>query len=89
MGTPSSRNHIRSDSSIAAVKLADGSRWLFCQDNSGLIQQIIYEANSSTWLPAAVIAPSFDAKNNTPLAAIVAANDPLSVSCTHRQTWID
>ena len=81
-------NHIRDDSSIAAVKLADESRWLFFQDNSGLIQQISYNANSSTWLPAAAIPLSFNAKNNTPITAIVATDDPLSVSQISRSIWI-
>ena len=70
---PSSKHAVLSDTSIAAVTLPNGDRQVFFQERSGIIRQAVYSTGAKVW--AAGNTTSFqvadDARNNTPLAAIL------------------
>ena len=69
---PISKHAVLSDTSIAALTLPNGDRWIFFQERSGIIRLAIYSTGANVW--AATNTTSFqvadDARNNTPLAAI-------------------
>ncbi|KAL9607473.1 MAG: hypothetical protein Q9167_007620 [Letrouitia subvulpina] len=59
------------NSSFAALGLPDNERRVFFQDESGVIRQALYSANSRQWLASNSTEPvSSNALNHTPLAAI-------------------
>ena len=65
---------ITNGSSIAAVALGTGDKRLLYQENTGSIREAIYTASTKTWTSNINNIVATNAKNNTPLAALLVNN---------------
>ena len=63
-------NMVMSDTSLAAVELPDGDRFLYFQDNNGMIRQAAFSFSTQKWTADQGFIVASDAKNHTPIAAI-------------------
>lgn len=66
---PPAAQFILNDTSLAAVSLPGGDRYVFFQDTTGLIRSLIYTQSNNQWSTSPSLNPSFKAKMHTPLAA--------------------
>lgn len=62
---------ILNDTSVAVVALGDGDKRLLYQENTGSIREAIYTASSNSWTSDVNNIVATNAKNNTPLAALL------------------
>ena len=79
---------ILNDTSLAALALANGNRYLFFQDNTGLIRQAIRTPSNGQWSTSVDFNVGSSAKKYTPLAAAensggVSKRKPLNVWSLH------
>ena len=59
------------NTSLAAATLSNGNRHVFFQEKSGAIRQAIYSRQAVLWQASTNAPLVVDAKNDTPLAAVV------------------
>lgn len=67
-GSPPVR--ILNDSSFAAVTLQNNDRYLFFQDQTGVVKQAVYSNATNSWGAAFSNSVAFDARNHTPFAVL-------------------
>ena len=65
---PVLKQRILDDTSIGAVALPNGNRWLFFQDITGAIRHATFSAKAGVWQSSIKLEIISDAKNHTPLA---------------------
>ena len=70
-----SRHRILADTSIAALSTSTGDRHIFFQDCSGTVRQAIFVTSKAQWLSSLAMIVATDAKNHTPIAALVGLSD--------------
>lgn len=56
---------------MAAVSLSTGDKRFFFQDNSGVLREALYTSATKTWAADVGNMVANNAKNNTPIAALL------------------
>lgn len=67
---------ILSDSSIAAAVTSEGNKHFMFQDSAGLLRDAFYSTTTQTWTSTDHFVIPGNARNNSPLAAIIYENGP-------------
>lgn len=71
----STPSKILNDTSIAAHHRPNGDRHLFFQDNTGAVRQAMYSKSLNQWIRTLDLVVTLDAKNHSPLAAVIWDDD--------------